>query len=245
MPFDRKIFFDKVRPMFGGELGQGQVDNMNYILDCWDETYEPESDLRWLANPLAQTKWETSATMEPIEEYGKGSGQPYGERDPTTGQTYYGRGYIQLTWRDNYAKADSELGFSGPDSLEWHADNALDPDKAAAVMFLGMQEGWFRSDEKGKQTLERYFNASVDDPYGAREIINGDKNYTKDWLPPGVTVGSYIATDHETFLKALEASYVPDEVEPGPVETVVNIVVQAPPGIRVVVKVVAPKRDMA
>jgi hypothetical protein len=35
--------------------------------------------------------------MQPIEEYGKGRGMPYGKPDPTTGQVYYGRGFVQLT----------------------------------------------------------------------------------------------------------------------------------------------------
>lgn len=235
--FNRAIFFDKVRPMFGGALSQDQVDGMNFILDTWQINYGDAGiiDLRHLANPLAQAKWETSSTMQPIEEYGKGAGMDYGKPDPETKQTYYGRGYMQLTWRDNYHRADVELGLSGPESCEWHAEKALDPAIAAAVMFLGMTEGWFRADSKGKQTLQRYFNGTTDDPYGAREIVNGDKGYIKDWLPGGMTVGEYIARDHGTFLMALEASIV-DEPEPIPApeeESVVSIFIEVPPGVRV------------
>jgi len=35
--------------------------------------------------------------MQPIEEYGKGKGMKYGSPDPETGQTYYGRGFVQTT----------------------------------------------------------------------------------------------------------------------------------------------------
>ena len=207
MPFDRQIYFDKVRSVpFGGSLSQEQVDGQNFILSAWEA--DPSStDLRWLAYALATTFHETSATMRPIEEYGKGQGQPYGVPDPVTGQTYYGRGFVQLTWRDNYARADRELGLDGELSCEWHAQNALDPMIAAEVMFRGMGEGWFRQGE----TLGKYFNATTNDPYGAREIINGDKTVVPSWSG-GVSIGNMIKGYHNAFLDALEAS----EVAPAP-----------------------------
>jgi putative chitinase len=42
---------------------------------------------------------------------------------------YYGRGYIQITWRDNYAEAGRALGLD----LVGSPDLALDPDVAARV----------------------------------------------------------------------------------------------------------------
>ena len=70
----------------------------------------------------------------------------------------------RLTWRDNYAKADEELGFGptedDPTSCEWHPERQLEAGIAAETMFQGMVEGWFRGDSKGRQTLERYFNAT-------------------------------------------------------------------------------------
>ena len=240
---DRTIFFDGVRKMFGG-LNQAQVDGMNFILDTWEASYDGQ-DLRWCAYPLATTKWETSSTMQPIEEYGKGSGQPYGKPDPVTEQTYYGRGFVQLTWRDNYARADKELGLKDEASCEWHAENARDPATAAAIMFKGMIEGWFRKSSDGKpHNLPRYFNTTVNDPYTAREIINGDKTYHKDWMSSGDTVGKYIARDHGTFLTALELAYVeapapePDEEE---VTVTITVEVDAPPGVRVAIVVNSPE----
>jgi hypothetical protein len=209
--FSRKVFFDVVRAnLFHGGMTQSQVDGMEAILAAWEAN--PRSDnLRHLSYPLATTAHETGFTMQPIEEYGKGSGMEYGKVDPETGQTYYGRGYVQLTWRDNYARADQELGFSGDGSCEWQAENALDPETAAEVMFQGMEEGWFRSDSKGKQTLERYFSDTADDSYGAREIINGDKSKVPSWSG-GVSIGNLIKGYHIDFLAALEAAaeaYVP------------------------------------
>lgn len=206
--FDRQVFFNAVRgSIFHGSMTQQQVDGMNAILDAWE--VNPRSDnLRWLAYPLATTAHETGFTMAPIEEYGKGSGQKYGAPDPETGQTYYGRGYVQLTWRDNYARADEELGFQNVDSLEWHAERALDHHVAAQVMFEGMTEGWFRSDADGTQDLDRYFNEGTDDSYGAREIINGDKHIVPSWSG-GVSIGNLIKGYHIHFLAALEAACQP------------------------------------
>lgn len=190
--FDRKTYFDHVRHApFKGSMTQGQVDGQEWLLTWWEERPRTGSDLRFLAYPLATTYHETAATMQPIEEYGKGAGYDYGKPDPETGQTYYGRGYVQLTWRDNYRRATEKLGLSSADDLEWHAGKALDPMIAADVLFHGMSEGWFT----GKK-LSDYFTASTDDPVNARAIINNDVG----------TMGKPIANYHANFLDALKAS---------------------------------------
>ena len=91
MLFDKKIFFDEIRPLFGGVLTESQVQGMEYILDVWSLEY-PEEDLRWLAYALATTLFETGATMQPIAEH-QGEKQSYGKEDPETHQHYYGRGF--------------------------------------------------------------------------------------------------------------------------------------------------------
>src|SRR5262245_30152095 len=69
--FDRKLYFDSVRPsLFAGKMNQQQVDGQNAILSEWEDE-QPAEDLRWLAYPLATTLHETASTMWPIEEYGK------------------------------------------------------------------------------------------------------------------------------------------------------------------------------
>jgi putative chitinase len=200
---DRKAYFDVVRlSLFDGRMEQQQVDGQNAILDQWEKDWS-KADLRWLAYELATTYHETGKAMWPIEEYGKGQGQSYGKQDPQTGQTYYGRGYVQLTWRDNYRKATVELGLKGKDDLEYHAERALDPSIAADVMFEGMTEGWFRPPNK----LSTYFNATMNDPYEAREIINGDKHVVPSWSG-GMSIGNLIARYHRRFLTALEHASV-------------------------------------
>jgi hypothetical protein len=212
MPIDRTLFFDLVRNNpFPGSLTQEQVDGMNAILDAWESAF-PGGDLRWLANALAQTYHEVSGRMVPIEEY-QGAQQSYGKVDPETGQAYYGRGLIQCTHRENYRRADTELGLEGDMSTEWHAENMLRPDIASACLFEGMVEGWYRTHDDGDpETLERYFSADgkVNNVFEAREIINGDKNKVPSWSS-GASIGELIKGYHEAFLLALEKSYSEDE----------------------------------
>lgn len=199
--FDREIYFNAVRgPLFGGSMTEGQVMGQEAILLRW-ETDPLSEDLRHLAYALATTKHETANEMLPIEEYGKGKGYKYGVPDPETHQTYYGRGYVQLTWRENYAFATRELGLLEEQDLEWHAECALDAAIAADVLLYGMFYGWFRS----PNTLHLYFSEVADDSYGAREIVNGDKHIIPSWSN-GVSIGKLIAGYHTHFLEALTQS---------------------------------------
>lgn len=179
---DRDKFFAHVRgDPFGGRMTQGQVDGSNAILEAWDA--RPDlTDLRWLAYMLATAKWETAHTMQPIEEYGHGAGHTYGVPDVQTGQAYYGRGYVQLTWKANYAKM---AALTGTDLVE-HPELALDPKLAALIMFEGMKGGLFTG-----VGLPKYFNATVDDPYNARRIVNGLDRATE------------ISMNHRAFLAGL------------------------------------------
>jgi hypothetical protein len=221
MTFDRTVYFDSVRAsLFGGSLSTDQVEGQEAILGEWELQGQlsgpPMTDLRWLAYMLATTYHETSQEMQPIEEYGKGSGMEYGKPDPTTGYAYYGRGYVQLTWADNYKRATTELGLKGDSDLYWHPEMALDPQIAADTMFLGMRDGWFRKSSDGKpQTLDRWFSTTVNDAYQAREIINGDKSKVPSWSN-GVSIGNLIKGYHNKFLEALEASWSDSESAPVP-----------------------------
>ena len=157
---DRSIFFNSVRSsLFNGSLSQKQVDGMNFMLDVYERDYN-WPDLRWIAYAFATAYHETAFTMLPISEYGS---QSYLQSKPY--YPYYGRGYVQLTWEDNYRKMGTKLGVN---LLGSNKDKALDPNIAAAVMYIGMRDGDFT----GKK-LSTYFSSSVDDPVGARRIING------------------------------------------------------------------------
>jgi putative chitinase len=156
-------FFASIREKpFGGHMTEEQVAGVNAVIDACDKFPKIVKDRRWKAYMLATAKWETAQTMTPIREYGEGHGKAYGT-------TYYGRGYVQLTWEANYAKAETELRKIGVDvNLVQQPDLALEPAIAAPIMILGMVQGWFT----GKR-LSDYFGAFIDDWTGARRIING------------------------------------------------------------------------
>ncbi len=159
---NRRSFYDTVRDsLFGGRLSPSQVDGMESLIDVFEG--KPGFDRRWFAYILATTYHETDRTMQPIEEYGKGRGRPYGRPDPRTGKTYYGRGYVQLTWKYNYEKMGKKLGVDLVNSPQL----ALNPDIAARVAFDGMVAGDFTGVK-----LSNFFDQNRSDWYQARKIIN-------------------------------------------------------------------------
>ena len=224
---DRDVFFDLIRhDPFDGSLSEEQVGGLERLLATWEAFYEV-ADRRWLSYCLATSAHETGMRMVPVEEIGKGEGHEYGKPDPETQQCYYGRGDIQTTWRDNYRRLDVELGLEDDRSCEWHAENALDPVISAHALFKGMIEGWYRAGH----TLPRYFSKTVDDPYQAREIVNGDKHIVPDWAD-GVSIGNLIKNYHLAFLNALDEAY-----DAAPAEPTVTVLITTPPGVRVEVHV--------
>lgn len=161
-PVNRKEFFDGWRESFG-DLTQEQVDGIESLLACL-EADEKVADVRWAAYMLATTYHETAKTMQPIEEYGHGKGKKYGTKDEATGQTYYGRGYVQLTWKSNYAAMGTVFDID----LVHNPSLALQPDIAYKIMSHGMRNGYFTG-----VGLRRYITDEKCDYLNARRIING------------------------------------------------------------------------
>ena len=160
---NRAAFYAAVRAsLFGGRLKASQVAGMDAILDAAPSLLGTTS----LGYALATTFHETARTMQPIEEYGRGKGRAYG---PTG---FWGRGFVQLTWETNYAKATARLRQLGilraNEDLVKTPKLAMRLDVAAAILFYGMVEGWFT----GKK-LADYFGGGRYEPVGARRIING------------------------------------------------------------------------
>jgi len=168
---NRKFFFDSSKAkLFDGKMTQGQVNGLTAILDEWETNYSTQDD-RWLAYMLATAHHETDRTMAPIEEYGKGKKLRYGKLIKMDGKPYndttaifYGRGFVQLTWYENYDKAGKKLGL---DMLH-KPELALSLPVATKIMFVGMIEGWFTGKKLGD-----YFSATKEDWVNARRIING------------------------------------------------------------------------
>lgn len=151
-----------------------------------------EADQRFSVNPvdrykiaycLATFKWETAHTLEPIDEYGSddyfnrrygpqtSTGKRLGNTKDGDGAKFHGRGYVQLTGRNNYEKAGNFFGLNLTDDPE----KVKESDLAYEIAVEGMSQGWFT----GKR-LSQFMKPGLTPDYeGARTIVNGhDKAQT-------------------------------------------------------------------
>lgn len=120
---------------------------------------------------LATAYWETGKTMEPVREAFYLGKKAEAYRKKLRYYPWYGRGFVQLTWEENYIKAGKRLGVD----FTKDPDLVMDPDYAARILVIGMEEGWFtgvdlddkiddidESDEEDRKEYEE-----------ARRIVNG------------------------------------------------------------------------
>ncbi len=112
--------------------------------------------------------------------------QSYGTCDPITNKCYYGRGYVQLTWKGNYQRMGDHLGLS----LLTHPELAMDPDAAAEIITFGMQAGSFTG-----AALKPSYSDSVEAYIDSRKIINGDTTHvcSRSDCNDYETVGEHVA----------------------------------------------------
>jgi predicted chitinase len=125
------------------------------------------TDKAQIAYILATTVHESGAGASMTE---FASGEAYnGRRDlgntqPGDGPRYKGRGYVQITGRNNYTNWGKKLGLD----LVGNPDLAKQPGTAARILVQGMKEGSFT----GKK-LSDYVGGGRQDFEGARRIVNG------------------------------------------------------------------------
>lgn len=172
-------FFDSVRAgILGPTLDTSEVSGCDAILEAMSGL-----PIAWTAYALATAYHETAGTMQPIKEYGGANyftrmydvtgekpdrAKRMGNTTPGDGPRYCGRGYVQLTWKQNYAKAGSKLGVD----LVGNPDRAMAPDIAAKILRHGMREGWFTG--KSFQSFLPAQGLANHEAFGAaRRIING------------------------------------------------------------------------
>lgn len=182
MRIDRRIVFAGLRnAVFGGRLTQGQVEGMEAVLTRFSA--RGWADPRWLAYMLATAHHETVGTMQAVRETLAETDEdavarlerafragrmpsvkaPYWRRDDK-GRSYYGRGLVQITHRENYEKMSRVTGLD----LVREPDLALRLDVAASILVVGMTEGLFSGAK-----LADYFSGAKADWTGARRIVNG------------------------------------------------------------------------
>jgi len=134
-------------------------------------------DLRWAAYMLATVKLECANTWAPIVERGAReyfnkyeTGTPIGARLGNTqagdGYRFRGRGFVQITGRNNYKKLGQALNLGN--RLVDQPELALDFDIAYKIMSYGMRHGTFTG-----RKLADFIHSSDCDYLHARRIING------------------------------------------------------------------------
>lgn len=207
MAINRTTFFAYARRApFGGRLSTAQVQGVEALLDACAAS--AVVDLRFIAYILATAFHETGGTMQPVREaFGKSDADTIARLDkawaagkmkqvtkPYWRTGWFGRGFAQITFRDNYARMGARLGLD----LVKNPSLMLEIVPAAKACVVGMHEGMFT----GKK-LSDYFNQRVNDAVEARRIVNG-KDKAK-----------LIAGYHRNLLDALEAA---DTATPQPTD---------------------------
>ncbi|MCY1042019.1 peptidoglycan-binding protein [Corallococcus sp. bb12-1] len=132
-----------------------------------------------IAYVLATVQHETGDTFKPVREanYLREKAEAY--RKKLRYYPYYGRGYVQLTWRDNYKKYGDMLGLD----LVHQPDLVLKPEVSLFVLVHGMKTGAYTS-----KKLADYITASQVEFAKARAIVNGKDRaeliagYARAWL---------------------------------------------------------------
>lgn len=233
---DRKYFFDRVRKsIFGGQLSETQVANMDAILDAIEAV--GISNRFWIGAILGTARWEVGAKMAPVREgfattdrgarnavaqlYREGKiKKNYAVPDAVTGKSYYGRGYPQTTHKENYLKSGEALGLG--DLFVKNPDLLLEPSYAALAMVRMMETGGYRAGKSLPSMLGQpvpTFEQMID----SRDIINGDK--TKKVSPKSKnsrTIGQVYADYAMKFADAVRLNELPEpevasvEVKPEP-----------------------------
>lgn len=207
----RADFFSSVRAsLFQGKLTEKQVEGMERLLtatNLMDPTHR--------AYILATVFHETGATMQPVRETFASSDQqavnrleaawskkqlpwvktPYWRFD-ASGKAWFGRGYVQITHRENYARIGELIGVD----LVGNPSLALDPDVATKIAVVGMQRGAFT-----RVALRDFLPG---DYRNARKIINGTESAAK------------VAGYAEKFEVAVRRLGSESDVSPRPVDVI-------------------------
>lgn len=172
--FDRDVFFASVRAsLYGGAANAAAEANMNVILDYW-LAHHARRPMAQLAYILATVRHEVGPNMVPVRETfadtdakarERLAAKPYAQPEGALGHSYYGRGYVQLTWHRNYAKQQEKLGLP----LVEQPDLALDTAIATRILFEGMLDGDYNPHGHG---LGHYVNGRKRDFVSARYTVN-------------------------------------------------------------------------
>ncbi|MFO1141991.1 MAG: glycoside hydrolase family 19 protein [Amaricoccus sp.] len=206
----RPDFYDALRQpgagVFAGSLTREQVAGIEGILDAMQAVGDGRA--KTLAYALATAYHETGRKMVPVREGFASSDEGairavaalarkrgadsaparYGKPTGPYGKAYYGRGHVQLTWRENYVRSSEDAGID----LERDPDAMLDPVVSARILIKGLVDGRWNGAGRG---LAYYLPDDGDDNLkDARRTVNG----TDRW--------DAIAGHYAAFHAAIEAA---------------------------------------
>lgn len=207
-------FFDALRAsrssMFASTFTQSQVTGIEGLIDAF-RTFG-DGRIKTLAYALATARREVGAGMIPVREGFKKTDvsarayvqRNYGNKGPKWycwpvgphGYVYYGRGYVQMTWLENYQFATHQTGLD----FVGNPDLALDPKISARLLITGLISGQWN--KLGHGIAYYLKNDDLDDLMGARRTVN----VTDHWQE--------IAGHYREFLAALEVAGFENSSEP-------------------------------
>ena len=160
--------FEILRKQFG-TLEQSFVDGVNLVVV---ESEKEGLEYNQTAYVLATAYHESAGTFLPVKE-------AYWLSENWRKQNlryypYYGRGLVQITWKENYSKVGNKLGYG--EQFANNPDMVMDQDISVKILVRGSKEGWFTT-----RKLSDYINKeqSKKDYTNARRIINGVDKATK------------------------------------------------------------------
>lgn len=160
---NRKKFFDGYRSSLDADkkLTQDEVNHISTFLDMVDSQFSKLSIPQW-SYVFATVFHETNATFMPVkeaywlsEEWRKNNLRYF---------PFYGRGFVQITWKENYDKFSKILN----QDLVNNPDKAMLPLNAFNILVYGFINGSFTA-----KKISDYINTQTKDYKGARRCING------------------------------------------------------------------------
>lgn len=132
-----------------------------------------------VAYVLATVQHETNGTYDPVlEAYWVKNAEAWRKANLRY-YPFYGRGFVQLTWKTNYEKYAKITG----EDLVAHPDLALEPKTAAFILVHGFIHGTFTG-----RKIDDYISPGFVDFTNARRCINGTDRagliaeYAQAWL---------------------------------------------------------------
>ena len=136
---------------------QGTIDAIRW--ECQTQGIGLKTQMAYV---IATTEWETAKTFKPVREafwlsesWRKKNLRYY---------PFYGRGFVQLTWKNNYQKYSDLLGVD----MVKNPDLAMDSNVALFVLVHGFKTGTFTT-----RKITDYININKTDFLNARRCING------------------------------------------------------------------------